>query len=445
MATFKICIFKHQKRSDDKFPVSIRVCWKRQYAYIKTEFYVTDKQINKKTFSVKDDFIIRELNKRIVDYEELKSRKLGFKIQLYTAKELAEYFQRETTPGSDSTINFIEFSRLHCKRLEDQGRKSTANTLKRTVNALVDFCGGREKVAITEITAKFLNQFETYLRSERTIKRENQFGKIVTTKKSGLSDISVFDYMTDVRTLFNAAIAEYNDEDKLDLRISHYPFKKYKLKKAPESEKRNLSAEQIRSIEKVSEEALNLKRTILSRDVFMLSLGLVGMNLIDLYELKPSEYKSGRFTYKRTKTKNRRQDQALISIKVEPELLPLIEKYKDPSGKRLFDFYKRYADSHIFSSNVNKGLKKLAEICNIKVPLSTYYARHSWATIARNDCKVSKDDINLALNHVDGGLKTTDIYIAKDWSLIDEANRKVLDYLLNILPRPSNNQSAEIL
>lgn len=429
MATLKVCIFKHQKRSDDKFPVSIRVCWKRQYAYIKTEFYVTDKQINKKNFSVKDDFILRQLNKRMVNYEELKSRKLGFKIELYTAKELAEYFQRETTPGSDSTISFIEFSLLHIKRLQDQGRKSTAQPLVTTTNAIIDFCGGREKIAITEITAKFLNQFETYLRSERTIKRENQFGKLVTTKKAGLSDISIFDYMTNVRTLFNAAIAEYNDEDKFDLRISHYPFKKYKLKKAPESKKRNLSAEQIRSIVNVKEDDLKLKRTMFSCDVFVLSFGLVGMNLIDLYELKPSEYKDGRFTYKRTKTKNRRQDKALISIKVEPELLPLIEKYKDPSGKRLFDFHKRYSDSHIFSSNVNKGLKKVAEACELRIPLSTYYARHSWATIARNDCKVSKDDINLALNHVDGGLKTTDIYIAKDWALIDQANRKILDYL----------------
>lgn len=55
--------------------------------------------------------------------------------------------------------------------------------------------------------------------------------------------------------------------------------------------------------------------------------------------------------------------------------------------------------------------------------------RHSWATIARNNCGVSKDDINLSLNHVDEGLKMADVYIAKDWSLIDEANRKVIDYL----------------
>ena len=68
MATFKICVFEHQKRKDNKYPVCIRVGWKREYAYIGTEYYVTDKQINKKNFSLKDVFIINELNKRITKF-----------------------------------------------------------------------------------------------------------------------------------------------------------------------------------------------------------------------------------------------------------------------------------------------------------------------------------------------------------------------------------------
>ena len=51
------------------------------------------------------------------------------------------------------------------------------------------------------------------------------------------------------------------------------------------------------------------------------------------------------------------------------------------------------------------------------------------ASIARNKCGINKDDIHFALNHVDQGLKITDVYIEKDWSLIDKANRKVLNYL----------------
>ena len=119
----------------------------------------------------------------------------------------------------------------------------------------------------------------------------------------------------------------------------------------------------------------------------------------------------------------------MISIKIEPELLPIIEKYKDKTGKRFFDFHTRYSDSHVFGSNVNKGLKKVAEKCQIKEELSTYYARHSWATIARNKCRISKSDVDECLNHVDQGSRMADYYIEKDWTLIDESNKKVIDFL----------------
>ena len=247
--------------------------------------------------------------------------------------------------------------------------------------------------------------------------------------------------MTDIRTLFNAARDEYNDEEKDEIKIVHYPFKKYKIAKAPESEKRNISAMQLQCIRYAKEDKLILKRTIFARDVFMLSFFLVGMNFADLYEVV--KYENGRLSYERMKTKGRRKDRAFISIKVEPEAAEIIEKYRDKTGERVFDFYHRYSDSHVFSSNVNIGLKNVAKICNINEELSTYYARHSWATIARNKCGISKDDVDLALNHIDQGVKMADIYIEKDWSLIDIANRAVIDHL-NIEPLPSNNQSEEM-
>jgi integrase len=433
MATFKICVFKNKVRSDGRYRVSIRVCWKRKYSYISTEYYVTDKQINKKNFALKDIYIINDLNKRIAKYEDLKSKKLGQRIEMYTAKELADYFVKETRPGTDTSIDFIAFARQHIERLRSQGRTTTASNMSRTLNALIDFANGRQSVAISEITAKFLEQFETFLRGARTIKRKNQLGKMVTTKSKGLSDVSVFDYMTDMRVLFNAALNEYNDEDKDEIRIIHYPFRKYKLKKRPDNEKRNLTAEQIAKIARLDESELSLERAVFSRDIFMLSFYMVGMNLADLYHVERivEANEMVRINYNRKKTKGRRQDKAFISILVEPEAMELLQKYRDRTGDRVFNFYQRYSDSHTFSSNVNKGLKVVAKACKINEPLSTYYARHSWATIARNRCSISKDDIDLALNHVDSGKKMADVYIEKDWAMLDIANRKVLDYVKN--------------
>jgi integrase len=155
------------------------------------------------------------------------------------------------------------------------------------------------------------------------------------------------------------------------------------------------------------------------------------MNCIDLFNLEPGEYKNGRFSYNRTKTESRRSDLALISIKIEPEVIPYIQKYKDPTGKRVFDFHIRYANSHGFVSAISKALKNVAEILEIDAPLSTYYARHSWATIARNKCRISKSDVDESLNHVIPENRMADTYIEKDWSFIDDANRKVLDYVLS--------------
>ena len=430
MATFKICVYEHQKRKDGKYPVSIRVCWKQKYAYIKTEYYVTNSQINLKKYEVKDAFILNDLNKRIIKYEDLKSKKLGFKIERFSAKELAEWFQNESRPEAEADIDFVAFSRTHIAKIKAQGQISSAGNMSRSINALIDFCNGRERVSITEVTSKFLFQFEEFLKRDRIMKRKNQHGKTVTIARKGVADVSVINYMTDIRTLFNAAIDEYNDDDKDEIRILHYPFKKYKIKRPPEATKRNLGVDDIVKIRIVSDDALVLRRPIFGRDVFMLSFYLCGTNLADLYFADHfPDVRKMRLEYNRKKTRGRRQDNAFISIKIEPEALELIEKFRDKTGQKAFDFHTRYSDFRNFSANVNKGLKVVAEKCGIKVPLSTYYARHSWATIARNKCGISKDDVDLALNHVDQGLKMADVYIEKDWSIIDRANRSVIDFL----------------
>lgn len=126
---------------------------------------------------------------------------------------------------------------------------------------------------------------------------------------------------------------------------------------------------------------------------------------------------------------SRRADKAYISIKVVPEAIPLFEKYKDKEGKMLFVFSSLFADHNNFNASINKGLKNVAAACDLDVPLSTYYARFSFASIARNDCGISKDDIHETLNHTDPSMKITDIYIKKDWSVVDGVVRRVLDEL----------------
>ena len=428
MATFAISVLKHQKRLDNKYPVTIRLILRRSVVYLKTEYYVSEKQIDK-DFNITDRFLVKLLNQKIEDYENVLIRKLGNKIDLYTAIELKEYLIRATRMGSDDTIDFVTFSRTHIEKIKSN-QKSRASVLQRTLNSFIEFYK-RDKIAITEITSKVLLDYQDYLFNPRTIKRLNQYGKEITYEKPPCISSGVHDYMGNIRTLFNAAKSQYNDYDKGEIRISHNPFARYEMPKKKNPQHRNLDANTVRSIIKCPDISVpgshGVNRANIARDVFALSFYLVGMNTVDLY--KADEFKVGRITYNRSKTEDRRDDDARISIKVEPEVMPLFDKYRDKTGARVFCFYQMYSTMENFNSAINKGLKQIATTLELGIPLSSYYARHSWATIARNDCRVSKDDVHLALNHIDDKLKVTDIYISKDWSIIDEANRKVLDCL----------------
>jgi len=431
MATFAISIQKHKKRKDEKYPVSIRLTFKRKVAYLKTEYYVSDKQLDK-DLNLTDNFLTKQLILKIEEYEKIIVRKLGNKIENLTINELKDYLKKWSENGDHTTIDFVLFSMKHIERIKDK-QESRARRLRTTLSSFIDFFG-RDKISITEITSKILKEYENYLLKPRTLKRINQLGKEVTTQKPPLSMVGIRDYMADIRTLFNAAKEEFNDDENDEILIKHYPFTKYKLPKPKQAAKKSLKVEMIRTILNAPDITIfgthGINRANLARDVFALSFYLVGINTVDLFNI--DSYKDGRLTYNRSKTKERRQDEALISLKVEPEVIPIINKYLDKTQKRVFCFYQMYSTSQIFNANINTGLKQLANACGITDALSTYFARHSWATIARNDCRISKDDVHLALNHVDGNMKVTDIYITKDWSLIDEANRKVIDYVSSV-------------
>jgi len=174
MAAFSISIQKHQKRMDGKFPVSIRLIFKRKNVYLETEFYVGEKQIDKE-YNLKDRFLIRLINKKIDQYEDIIIKKLGNNLDKYTAAELKEFLIKSTKPGSDDSIDFIAFSRTHIEKIKPK-QKSRASVLQRTLNSFIDYFG-RDKIAISEITSKILQEYQVYLLNPRTIVRLNQYGK----------------------------------------------------------------------------------------------------------------------------------------------------------------------------------------------------------------------------------------------------------------------------
>src|SRR5690606_6101236 len=285
-------------------------------------------------------------------------------------------------------------------------------------NSLVDYFK-RPSVSIKEINSNMLMTYERYLRSERTMTRYNQDNKPVVTIEKGLSDSGLHNHMRDLRTLFNAAREMYNNEDLGIYRIKHYPFKKYKVGSSPLTKKRNNTLEQVLTIRDCV--TIPGSRTELAKELYMLSFYLCGINAVELYQITERDVRNRRLDYNRSKTRDKRKDNAFISIKIVDEAKPLLEKY-------LGKLSVRYSSSGYLNWSLSKGMEQLRKLTGIP-ELTLYWARHTFANMARNDCRMSKDDVALALNHVDEGTRKTDIYIAKDWKIVDDVQRRVIAQL----------------
>ncbi len=108
--------------------------------------------------------------------------------------------------------------------------------------------------------------------------------------------------------------------------------------------------------------------------------------------------------------------------------MEIIERYR--GDKFLLNYIERHNSYIAFSHQFNRVIKTLVpgEPFN---ELSTYWARHSWATIAAS-LDIPKETIAHALGHVSDYSGVTDTYIRFDDTKVDEANRKVIDHVLGI-------------
>lgn len=162
-------------------------------------------------------------------------------------------------------------------------------------------------------------------------------------------------------------------------------------------------------------------------NVFKLIFLLIGINMVDLAGV--TEVENGRIYYRRSKTGR------LYSVKVEPEAQEIIDRYR--SKTHLLSPFDRYKDYSHYLSRCNRALKKIGNTTigkqgrrthhPLQPQISTYWARHTWATIA-SSLDIPKDTIAHALGH--GNNTVTDIYIDFDERKVDDANRRVIDWVL---------------
>lgn len=424
MPTFKALILPHQKREDGSYNVKIRVIQNRQVRYIKTPQYVYGADISKKKENGKEKLKIK--NQAILDLMD--EVILGYKKKLISAGMEVGAWDVDKVVAFLSDVpkvfqlDFIQYGRKYADNLEEKGRIGTSKQYRIAINALVRFLG-RETLDINEINISFLKAFEKHLLEEPVYKGRRKGESVATDKPKGGRAVSL--YMSHIRTLHEAAKNDYNDEDNGIINIPYSPFKKYVITPVEPSKHRVLTIEQIQAIIDLPYKEHNkrgMSEYNTAKDVFLLSFGMMGINTADLYDADYID--SGVLIYNRVKTRTRRKDKAEMKVKIEPEVAVLVEKYR--GQKKAFMFSEYYSTALNFNKIVNQGLKKIGK--EIGVPeLNYYYARHSMATICANKLGIDIVRVDEMLNHSDTKLALARVYIEKDYSLLWEANKKLID------------------
>lgn len=421
MLTINPEIVKIQRQSNECFTVRLRFTLNRKMKRISTSLFATSKDLTK-DFKIKPSSPLkREVNNLIQSYQS-KCAKLQIELNRYTIDEIMDYLNDEQQKRQ--TIDFIKFSREWIATTTIKG----APNYTTSINALVRFVG-EESLNINLITLDFLEQFKVFLIKER----EERTKKLIQQGKRVPSNRSLSLYLISIKKLFNEAKKRYNKKEKNLILIPNSPFVDFEIPKQEATRKRAIPADIIKKVWELPYRDMkkgykSTNRFNLAKDCFILSFCLMGINSADLYNA--TEMKGNAIIYYRTKTKARRLDNAKMMVDIPKIIQPIIDKYRDKTGRRLFNFYQYYCDEKGFNKAINYGLKEIGSILGVD-DLEYYAARHSWATIALNKVGIDKYIVHAALNHIDDSMKVTDIYIERDFVNENKANAKVVKYVFS--------------
>lgn len=396
--SFSYVLFPHHRRRDGTLAVSIRMIHNRKARYHASSIVVTREQMTKRMDRITDVRVLERVNAMLDEYRRIVSEISG--ADWMTADEVWRAVEARLRMGHVFRLDVFDYADGMMRGMEPktaEGYRSALNMLERFI--------GRRRLDVNEITRQFVMRFRSF------IERETSVGSRATSY-----------YLSCLRHIHNKARDEFNDEDGGVVNIPRRPFTGAVIPPQPVTRHRALSVGQMKEIAACTPATA---RGCLARDVFLLSFCLIGMNTADMYDVTATNITGGVLTYNRRKTDSVRRDNAVMSVRLEPEAESLMERLK--GRRQLLLFRERYADHRAFNNNINKGLKEIGGIIGVE-GLTTYHARHTWATLARNVCGVDFDTVSRALNHATRGTdKVTDIYVDRDWSKVWDANKRVLD------------------
>lgn len=403
MASIKVFLKKHKANIFGQYPIVIRIIKNRKSKFIFTGQYCLPELWDDKNNCPKKKHPEKYELEVFIDKKKHEAQSLLLNLETENTNFTADSF-KSILKVTTQKVAVLKYFDKTIENLKKAGKIGNARIYADSKRALSKYMNGKD-LNFIDIDLSFLKKFEQHF------------------KERGVTGNSISVYMRTLRSLYNLAISEKC------AKIENYPFKEYKVSSLfSETEKRALTKPQIMNI-------VNLKlpknsKLTDAKNIFLFSYYNRGINFIDIAYLKWSNLQSGRINYTRAKTGKK------FNIAVSEASLKIIEYYKAKTGKNStlndFIFPILKAEKHLSLSQkdnrikkmnkmVNKDLKEIAELAKIDFNLTTYVARHTYATVLKRS-GVSTSIISEALGH--DSEKTTQIYLDSfDNAVIDEADK----------------------
>lgn len=396
MATLKPTV--KSKLKTGMYIVYIRVVHNRQSSFIRTAWMVNDKGLKGK--DIIDPFVIQQTSNLISCYYN-KLNQLDS--SNWTISEVVTYL---TT--SKENLSFSDYAREHIVKLIKRGQERTSRNYKWALNHMERFAH-TDNILFSNLTSAFLNRWIDSLSGTNRCKEQ---------------------YPVCIREVYKAAIKDFNDEEK-GISILKNPWCNVTIPRSDIPEKRAIPASMIRKFFNVLPDRSRFTNPLMEvgQDVALISFCLCGLNAVDIFNAKKNQYVDGIFSYERQKTRKTRADKGYFEIRVPEFLKPTFEKYlsNNIDSPWLFNFHDRLSTSDSFCANVNIGIKKIWEKVDPNYKASLYAFRHSWATIAQNECGATMNEVDFGLNHSTN--KMAKIYVKVDYSPAWILNEKVINFV----------------
>ena len=401
MPTYKVILDKRRQLKNGSYPLIIRIFNGNEHSAINLNTRLMENEFDCNTQRVIANHPCCKLINQKIQKTLLEIQQTILRLEIDDEVMTSNIIKSKVVKPKPK-LSFTQFGDTLIEQMETVGRVGNASSYRCALAALKTYSGMSE-IQFKEFSYGLLCLIENNMLS------------------AGIKRNSIAAYNRAVRAIFNRAI----NEELVDFKF--YPYRKFKIK-GETTAKRNISREQIKAIAEM--QLIPGSQLWHSRNYFMLSFNLRGMSFGDMASIKPENIFEGRLVYRRKKTHK------LYDIKLTEAAQKIIIAYHKPSARYILPLL----GDHILPKTIseraavqqavkvcNKYLERIAQELNLPAKVTTYFARHSWATIAKR-MGYSKELISESLGHSFGN-KITESYLDSfDQEVIDGMNEEVCKF-----------------